>query len=251
MLFREDAGGTTAISQPMHAWISGQLMRALHGEHGEALYLAAEQHDIAWLDWEAEPTFDAVAGRPHLFRDIGALLHAPMWRRGVEHALAAWGPHLALLVSRHGGVIYRRFTMRHRGDPRDADAAAAYLVAQAPREARWAETLKLSPADLDYQSGLIAFVDNLSLALCGELKTPLELPLPVFGSAERRIAVTAKPDAPDEFTLSPWPFARERVAIEGEGRRLPAAGRFADEAAFRAWGETAPRTIFSARLSAP
>jgi hypothetical protein len=81
------------------------------------------------------------------------------------------------------------------------------------------------------------------------LKTPLELPLPVFGAAERRVAITARPDAPYEFMLSPWPFADERLDIEGEGRRLPAAGRFADEAAFRAWGETAPRATFSARLS--
>lgn len=251
MLFREDSTGPMAISQPLHAWISGQLMRALRGNYGEALYLAAEQHDIAWLDWEADPTFDAATGRPHLFRDIGAHLHAPMWKRGVERALAAWGPHLALLVSRHGGVIYRRFTTRHRGDPRDADAAAAYLAEQAPREARWALELGLSPADLEYQSGLIAFVDNLSLVLCGELKTPLELPLPEFGAVERPIAVTSRPDAPEEFTLSPWPFARERVEIEGEGLRLPAAGRFADEAAFRVWRETAPRATFAVKLSAP
>ena len=251
MLFREDAEGTIAISQPMHAWISGQLMRALRGEFGETLYLAAEQHDIAWMDWEAEPTFDAAAGRPHVFFDIGAFLHAPMWLRGVERALAAWGPHPALLISRHGGVIYRRFANRHRGDPRDADAAAAYLAEQEPQEARWARTLGLSAADLEYQSGLIAFVDNLSLALCGALKTPLELALPVLGGAERRIAVSAKPDAAGEFTLSPWPFTRERIEVVGEGRRLPAAGRFADEAAFRAWGETAARTIFCARLSAP
>lgn len=249
MLFREDAEGTIAISQPMHAWISGQLMRALRGEYGEALYLAAEQHDIAWLDWEAAPTFDVATGRPHLFRDIGAFLHAPMWRRGVERAFAAWGPHLALLVSRHGGVIYRRFATRHRGDPADADAAAAYLAEQAPREAGWAQALGLSLADLEYQSGLIAFVDNLSLALCGELKTPLELPLPVWGSAVCRVAVTAKPDAAGEFTLSPWPFARERVDVAGEGWRLPAAGRFADEAAFRAWDKTAARAPFAARLS--
>ena len=250
MLFREDAGGVLAISQPMHAWISGQLLRALPGEHGEALHLAAEQHDIAWMDWEAEPTFDAAKGRPHLFRDIGAFLHAPMWKRGVERALAAWGPHLALLVSRHGGVIYRRFTTRHRGDPRDGEAAAAYLAEQAPREAQWAQDLGLTQADLDYQSGLIAFVDNLSLVLCGELAAPLELPLPLPGGGERRIAVTAKPGAPYEFTLSPWPFARARLDFEGEARRLPAAGRFADEAAFRDWSRSAPRAAFRASVGA-
>jgi len=122
MLFREDPEGLIAISQPTHAWISGQLMRALPGPFSETLYLAAEQHDIAWLDWEIEPTFDAAAGRPHLFRDVGVHLHAPMWRQGVERALAAYGPHVALLVSRHGGVIYRRFWMRHQHEERAGSA---------------------------------------------------------------------------------------------------------------------------------
>ena len=37
MLFRDDSEGTMAISQPLHAWISGQLMRSLHGDFGEPL----------------------------------------------------------------------------------------------------------------------------------------------------------------------------------------------------------------------
>ena len=116
MLFRNDPTGVVAISQPTHAWISGQLLRAWNGALPEPLLLAAEQHDIGWLDWEMDPSFDASAGRPHLFRDIGASLHVPMWIRGVDRALGAWGTHVALLISRHGGVIYRRFTTRHRID---------------------------------------------------------------------------------------------------------------------------------------
>ena len=247
MLFREDAEGLIAISQPMHAWISGQLMRALPGAFGEPLYLAAEQHDIGWLDWEVEPTFDAAAGRPHRFRDVGAHLHAPMWLNGVERALAAYGPHVALLVSRHGGLVYRRYVMRHRLDARDAAAVQGYLQAQAPREAHWAETLGLSDADLDFQSGLIAFVDALSLALCGDLKPPLELAFPVYYASASTLTLTAKPGASYEFALSPWPFSRERIEVVGEGRRLPP--RFASEAAFRAGFATAQRATFSAWLS--
>jgi hypothetical protein len=143
MLFRNDPTGVIAISQPAHAWISGQLLRAWNGALPEPLLLAAEQHDIGWLDWEVNPSFDASAGRPHLFRDIGASVHAPMWVRGVDRALGAWGTHVALLVSRHGGVIYRRFTTRHRIDEADAAAARSYLETQAPREATWAKTLRL------------------------------------------------------------------------------------------------------------
>ena len=245
MLFREDAEGLIGISQPAHAWISGQLLRALPGPYPEALYLTAEQHDIAWLDWETAPTFDAAAGRPHLFRDVGVHLHAPMWMRGVERALAAYGPHVALLVSRHGGVIYRRFWMRHQHEPRDKVAAQVYLETQAPREAQWAEMLGLSAADLEFQSDMIAFVDTLSLALCGELKPPLELSLPVHGGAARRLTLQGEGDA---FTLAPWPFVKERLAFEAWGRRL--APRYGDEAAFRADLARAAWVKVGARLAA-
>jgi hypothetical protein len=247
MLFREDAEGWIAVSQPAHAWISGQLLRALPGDLGEPLYLAAEQHDIAWLDWEVEPSFDAAAGRPHLFRDVGVHLHAPMWLRGVERALAAYGPHVALLLSRHGGVIYRRFWMRHQHEERDKVAAQAYLEKQAPREAQWAAELGLSRETLEFQSDMIAFVDMLSLALCGELKPPLEIPLPVLGGAARTFVLQAKPGAAYDFTMSPWPFAKPKIEVEAEGRRL--SGRFESEAAFRDAFAAAPRVTISARLS--
>ena len=89
--------------------------------------LAAEQHDIGWMDWEVDPTFNTETGRPHLFREIGASTHAPMWTRGVQRAVGAWGIHVALLISRHGGVIYRRYTDRHRVSDADAAAAQNYL----------------------------------------------------------------------------------------------------------------------------
>ena len=248
MLFREVDEGWVAVSQPAHAWISGQLMRELAGAYSEPLYLAAEQHDIAWLDWEMAPTFDAAAGRPHLFRDVGVHLHAPMWRLGVDRALAAYGPHVALLLSRHGGVIYRRFWMRHQHEERDKVAAQAYLSGQAPREAEWAEMLKLSDADLEFQSDMIAFVDALSLALCGELKPPLELPFPVHGGTARALKLQAAPGGAYDFTLSDWPFAKAIVEVKAEGRKLPRS--FASEAAFREAFATAPRATISARLSA-
>jgi hypothetical protein len=84
--------GVLAISQPAHAWISGQILCAWQENLGEALLLAAEQHDVGWLDWETEPTFDPKTGRPHLFREVGAATHAPMWAKGVQRARDAWGP---------------------------------------------------------------------------------------------------------------------------------------------------------------
>ena len=58
MLFRTEPSGVLAISQPTHAWISGQILRAWDEALSEPLLLAGEQHDIGWLDWETAPTFN-------------------------------------------------------------------------------------------------------------------------------------------------------------------------------------------------
>jgi hypothetical protein len=178
MLFRSQPFGDLAISQLTHAWMSGQILRAWDENLAEALLMAAEQHDIGSIDLETEPTFNAETGRPHLFREVGASVHAPMWVKGVERALGAWGTHVALLVSRHGGVIYRRYMDRHRMDPADGAAAENYLNAQAPVETAWSQALGLEAAQLEKETALVAFADTLSLALCGELKAPLELEAP-------------------------------------------------------------------------
>lgn len=249
MLFRDHPSHhPLAISQPAHAWISGQLLRAWDESFAEPLLLAAEQHDIGWMDWETAPSFDPDTGRPHRFREIGAAIHAPMWSKGVERALGAWGSHVALLVSRHGGVIYRRYTDRHRVAEADARAAQGFLETQAPIEAAWAHALGLEPAMLDRQTALVALADTLSLALCGELKAPLELVVPDRHGALKTLRLLERPGHPFEFTLSPWPFRGDVVAVEAEARALPAGGRFANEAAMRAWLAAPQRMAVHARL---
>ncbi len=230
-----------AIGQLTHAWISGQILRAWAEPLDHPLLLAAEQHDIGWLDWETEPTFDPRTGRPHLFRDIGAHVHAPMWTRGVDRALAAWGTHVALLISRHGGVIYRRFSDRHRIDPADADAADRFIAAQAPREAEWAGALGLDEVTLARQTALLALSDTLSLALCGELQAPLDI------EADGR-TYRLQTGGPGSYTLSPWPFRADEVLVKAQARVLPPGGRLPDEAAMQAWLARSEREPFRVRL---
>lgn len=248
MLFRTEPKGVLAISQLTHAWISGQILRAWGEALDEPLLLAAEQHDIGWLDWETAPTFNPQSGRPHLFREIGAAMHSPMWRQGVERALGAWGAHVALLVSRHGGVIYRRYTDRHRTGEADAAAAQRYLETQAPIEAAWAETLGLDAAVLQKETMLVALVDTLSLALCGELKTPIALEAPTRSGGTETLRLVERRGHAFDFVLSPWPLKQDVLTVEGEARLLPAAGRFADEATMRTWLQLPERAVFRARL---
>jgi Protein of unknown function (DUF3891) len=248
MLFRDQHSGVLAISQLAHAWISGQILRAWRDRLPEPLLLAAEQHDIGWLDWETAPSFNPQTGRPHLFREIGAAMHAPMWTKGVERARAAWGAHVALLVSRHGGLIYRRYIDRHRVAEADAAAADQYLASQAPVEHAWATFLQLDDETMRRETGLVAFADALSLALCGDLKAPLELEASGRAGETIRLRLAEKPRAPFTFTLSPWPFGEDALTFEGEARALPAEGRFPDEATMRRWLAAPERVAFQARL---
>ena len=249
MLFRDQPSGVLAISQLTHAWIAGQILRAWDEPLGEPLLLAGEQHDIAWIDWETAPSFDRESGRPHLFRDVGASVHAPMWAHGVERALGAWGAHVALLVSRHGGVIYRRYRDRHRLAAADAAAAQHYLDSQAPIEAAWARALGLEPSFLDRETALLALADTISLCLCGELKAPLDLETPGRNGGAVMMRLAERPGQSFQFTLSPWPFRAGSLTVEGEARPLPPEGRFPSEAAMRSWLAAPERVGFSATLT--
>ena len=248
MLFDERSSEILAISQPAHAWISGQLLRHWADPLDATLLLAAEQHDVAWLDWEVEPSFDPATGRPHQFRDVGAALHAPMWEAGVVRALNAWGRRVALLVSRHGSFIYTRFTDRHRVADADGAAAAGYLRRQGALQTGWASTLGLDADVVAYESGLIAFADTLSLVLCGALPLPNSIVVPNRSGVVHRVTVQAHPNRSGTVVVEPWPFQTNSVALEVEGRPLPPAGRFADSAAMQAWLAEPARRVLQCRL---
>ncbi len=212
MMFLETAGAPVlAISQPAHAWVAGQLLRAWPGALHPQMLLAAEQHDVAWLDWETRPVWDPSTGRPKLFRDVGVADHAPVWSRAVQQACCAWGTRVALMISRHGGVIYSRFTDRHRTSEADAAAATAYVTRHAPMEAAWASTLGLSPEQLDHETNLIAFAETLSLGLCGGVTLPLDIPDPAGGPVSYRMKTAPAPDVPSPPGPSAPPASTSRV----------------------------------------
>ena len=242
MMYRAEADRTLAISQPAHAWISGQLMRRLDVPLSEPLLLAGEQHDIGWLDWERAPSFDAATRRPPSFREVGAVVHAPMWTAGVERALSAWGPHVALLISRHGGRIYRRFGLpvagsgRRRSDPglsrRTGAARGGMGGGGRPRRRRAGAPIR---ADRIRRCAVAGGMRRLAAA--GRFGFP----------ATRRASASPR----RRRGISGWipgRFATRRSRSKGRGGRLPSDG-FADEAAMRAWLTSASREAFSARLA--
>jgi hypothetical protein len=148
-------------------------------------------------------------------------------------------------------LIYRRYINRHRMNDADAAAAQNYLSTQAPIEAAWTQALGLEGSELEKETGLIAFADTLSLALCGELKAPLDLEAPGRDGDSFRMKLAEVPGSSFEFVLSPWPFRTSELVAEGEARPLPNNGLLTDELAMRQWMASPNRVTFRARLTPP
>src|SRR5690349_18079125 len=104
MLLRKAAEGVIAVSQPAHAWVSGQLARNWRQTDfigvREEVCLAAEQHDIGFLGWEQSPTLNPSTGFPHTFMEMARAAHLEIWNRGIQQ-MQRFGRYPALLVSRH------------------------------------------------------------------------------------------------------------------------------------------------------
>lgn len=253
MLFRDLPDGSwLAVSQPMHALVSGQMLRAwgaegfARPEPFEEVATACAQHDVAWMGWEAAPTLDRSTGRPHGFRAVGAKDHAPMWAEGVRRAVASWGPWVGLLVSRHGSRIYSSYQDRHRVSEADAAAAETYQREQGALRTKLMALVGASEAEVETAAALVAVTDALSLAACGGIKTlgwSGMAPLADGGEVPLRLE-----EGDGVMTVSPWPFAASEVELGWAARRFPAEARWTDETTMRAAFAKAPVERVRARL---
>ncbi|MBL6458370.1 DUF3891 family protein [Belnapia sp. T6] len=237
MILRSPENGTRLlISQPSHALLSGQMMAAW-GAHGFArpdpapeVILAAEQHDLAWLDWETAPTLDPETGLPHPFTSLGPAVHAPMWARGVEIARAAWGLWPALLISLHGTRVYTEYMDPERLPPEDHAAIDRNAAKEAALQADWMARLGADPVQVRRNHDLVGVTDALSLALCfAEPDKAGEAPME-DGSKRKMNLVRL---GPSRWSLDPWPFRDSRLTVQCETIRLPAEKRWTDEEAMR------------------
>jgi hypothetical protein len=262
MLFRRIPGSPTiAVPQPAHAWISGQLARAWGNQRfgsvspREAMWLAAEQHDIGWLPWEASPTRDPATGLPWNFTALPRTAHTALWAEGVDRAEASLGRYPALLVSLHGMGIYIRFG---NSPPGSADAAAvgAFNAHEAKRQARLVASLAAEPAwreavrpdVLARNRALLLAWDLMSLIICHGLAGSRSVAEVPDAHGMGALTMTAIGDDPERIAIDPWPFTAHSVAVECEGFVLP-DGPFADDAALRAAVAAAPRADVRAVLT--
>lgn len=257
MLFRPlPDGSALAISQPAHAWISGQLARAWGGAVAgvdrlpDLFILAAEQHDIGWLPWEAAPTRDPATGRPYDFIALPRKAHTALWSAGVETAAASYGPHVALLVSLHGLAIYA-LTPDEKRTPEDLAAVQRFRAEQETMQARLRPQVAASDSDIVDQRAILLALDLMSLVICGAMGRDPRRTTPVpLAAGTTRLTLAFPNDGWERLTVDPWPFRHARVTVGCLARRLP-PDRFPDETSMRAALASVPVQTLTTTLSPP
>jgi Protein of unknown function (DUF3891) len=260
VLFRQDGEAVVAITQPAHAWLSGQIARAWGNETfappspRHEVCLGAELHDIGWLEWEAAPTFDPATGLPHEFRAVGAATHSRLWNRGVELA-RAYGRYPALLVSLHANTIYSTMVDVDAMPPSEAAIVRGFLAGQrAFQEAVRAALASdrhlgahATPEALERNRLLVGAADRMSLAVCWGVGEDAHVPnAPTRTGNTCGLRLHARGGDREDLVVDPWPFAADQVELACEGVRL--RGPYAGEAAMREALATAERVPVVATL---
>ena len=229
MLLRRDEEGVIAISQPAHAWVSGQLARNWCREDffgaREEVCLAAEQHDIGFLSWEQSPTFNPASGLPHTFLEIPRAMHLAIWTLGIQNILR-FGRYAALLVSKHFTGL-----ARHHGEPGTA-AEERGLLEFLERQAAFQTTLETSlandfyyaefstPEVIRHHQQLVSLWDWMSLLLCHDVTQPEAIAWSPRNGQSRNLRLTPLRSKGLNIRVEPWPFAVPEVTLVCEGRHL-------------------------------
>lgn len=260
MLHRHVDGGYLIVTQPAHAWVSGQIAAAWGNartgsvEPRAELVLAAQQHDIGWLQWEAAPTLNPETGRPRTFLELPTMEHLAVWAPAGPAALV-YGPYVAMLVSMHGTGLYQRHDYA-RDTEEEAAAARRFVADGAAFEARLLEQLRAgaypdeltSDAVIAGHRKLVSVWDAMSLFLCGGLnreRTLEDVPMQDGAMPIRMIPDTSHRDV---AAIDPWPFSGEELELTCPARVMQ--DTFAREDDMRRAVAGAPWTLIRVLLKA-
>jgi hypothetical protein len=243
MLYRTIDQDRICITQPTHAWVSGQLAQVWGNEQfgslepRQAVCLGAEQHDIGWATWEAAPTLNLAKGYPHSFNEIPPETHTRLWA-DAKHLALPMGRYVALLVSRHGTGLYERFT-HWQDSPSSTRIVEAFLSQEKAFQQQLIQQLEqdpayaphVTPAALTRNQRLVATLDALSLAICMGVTQPHSVAQVPTATGETTLTLTPIDNDPTRITIAPWCFQSNPVTVVFEGRILKQP--FSDEPTMR------------------
>ena len=257
MLYRKISEDLICITQPTHAWVSGQLAQAWGSDFGaitpyEAVCLGAEQHDIGWLPWEAAPTLNPQTGYPHSFMEVPPEVHTKLWA-GAKHLAMPMGRYVALLVSLHGTGLYERFTSWQKS-LEATGVVKAFLEQEKEFQQQLIDTLQqdlyyqphVTPEAIARNQRLVAVWDALSLAICMGVTEQRQFEQVPMATAETTLNLTPINHDPTQLTAEPWCFQSNLVKLVFEGRILRETA--SDEQTMRHQLSSAPWITMTATL---
>jgi Protein of unknown function (DUF3891) len=261
MLYRTLGENRICITQPTHAWVSGQLAQAWGNEKfgaiapHQAVCLGAEQHDIGWIPWEAAPTLNPDTGYPHSFNEVAPAVHTQLWA-GAKHLAMPMGRYAALLVSLHGTGLYERFT-HWKKSPESTQLVEAFLQQEKAFQQQLIDRLTqdsayapyVTPEVITRNQRLISTLDALSLAIC--LGVTGQRQIEQVPTAAEEITLTLMPidHDPAQLSIEPWCFQSDKVTVVFEGRILNE--KAPDEQTMRDRLATAPWITLTVTLHPP
>lgn len=258
MLYRTLGETRVCVTQPTHAWVSGQLAHAWGNElfgaiapHQEVC-LGAEQHDIGWIPWEAAPTLNTETGYPHSFNEVAPEVHTQLWA-GAKRLTIPMGRYAALLVSLHGTGLYERFTHWKRS-PQSTQVVEAFLQQEKQFQQQLIHRLEQDPAYAPYvtpetitrSQRLVATLDALSLAICMGVTKQRHFEQVPTATGETTLTLMPIEGDPAQLSVEPWCFHPHEVTVVFEGRVLER--KFTDELTMRDYLANAPWVTLTATL---
>ncbi len=243
MLHRSVPEGLICITQPNHAWVSGQLAQAWGNDHfgqffpTQEVCLGAEQHDIGWLLWEQSPTLNPQTGYPYQFTELPTPVHIGIWSGAKQLALPL-GRYVALLISLHGTGLYERYRS-WQNSQESTQIVQDFLEREYAFQKQLIDALKNDfyyasyavPEIIERNKKLVAVWDALSLILCQGLPGEQQVNQVPTADGETTLLLTNLEEQPHSVTVSPWPFSQSEVTLLYEGRLLRET--FTDETAMR------------------
>ena len=235
MLVASHGDGHVVVTQQAHAWLSGQLARAWGAESfgavvpREEVCLAAEQHDLGMAGWDRDPELDPGTGLPRNFMAMDLATHLRLWTEGPE-LLLGQSRYAGLLASMHGTALYARRDLDAM-EPGGREMVVSVLRRRAEFERVVRATLDAGEEEIARNQRLVWTWDGMSLALILGWAPWVAEAVPQASGAAVDMRVTPVDDGRRRYSVAPWPFVAERLAVRTQGRLL--GSKSADEAELR------------------
>jgi Protein of unknown function (DUF3891) len=230
MIHRKDEEGIIVISQPAHAWVTGQLTRdwgnAVFGEFKphEEVNLAATLHDIGFLDWEMAPTLNPRTKLPYSFMEMPTSEHLEIWKKSVKQVLM-YNRYAALLVSMHFTWLCESQPSKAKEDQllekkfRDEQEELQTSIITSLENDFYYEALTGDETIIRNRE-LVSIWDWMSLLLCMGFEEERVIENVPTAHGVTHIQLKPEKDHRTRISVEPWPFGREAVQVRCEGKHL-------------------------------